>query len=352
MVLVDLGFKVLLVGRKRRCSLTMEERPYHVRRMRLLFEKGPAFYACYNVRLLLLLLCRRADLYVSNDLDTLIPNFLISRWRRKPLLYDSHEYFTGVPELAERPRIRGIWKWIERRCVPDLPLMITVNGSIAELYHKEYGVGVCVVRNVPESSFRGGEELTRADLELPAGKKILILQGSGINVQRGAEEAVEAMQYLEGVMLLIVGDGDVLPVLKRMVVQLNLSEKVRFVPRVPMSNLQAYTRVADGGLTLDKDTSINYRFSLPNKLFDYIHAGIPVLASDLPEIRKVVDGYEIGLITENHDPEVLAEKMKILLFDEASKVKWRANLPRAAADLCWEKEQVVLKEVIQKVFKQ
>jgi glycosyltransferase involved in cell wall biosynthesis len=350
MLMHEMGFEVLLIGRALRSSLPVNERPYSTLRIKLLFEGGALFYACFNVRLFLLLIFRKADFFYSNDLDTLLPNYLISKLKRKPLIYDAHEYFTGVPELVNRPRVQMIWKWIERRTVPHMKHMVTVNQSIAELYADEYGIEPAVVRNIPASSSGQWQRPTRKEMGLPENTKILILQGSGINIQRGAEEAVEAMKYTEGVLLLIVGGGDVIELLRKMAEQMGLQKKVRFVPKVPMEELRAYTSLADGGLTLDKDTNINYRFSLPNKLFDYIHAGIPVLASDLPEIRKIVDRYGIGLITPDHDPENLAAMMKQLLFDNDLRAGWMHNLPVAAKELCWEAEQHNLAIVIHNAF--
>lgn len=349
MLLHEMGFDVLLVGRIRRGSLPLDERLYRTRRMRLLFEKGPLFYACFNMRLLLFLLLRRADLYFSNDLDTLLPNFLISRIRRKPLIYDSHEYFTGVPELTKRPVVRRIWKRIERRLLPKIRHMATVNDSIAKLYQDEYGVLPVVIRNVPKR-LRGISAgwPTRTDMGLPTDRKVLVLQGAGINIDRGTEEAVQAMKYVENALLLIIGGGDVIDVLKRMVAEQSLQERVRFIPKLPMQELLSYTRLSDGGLTLDKDTNINYRYSLPNKLFDYIHAGIPVLASDLPEIRRIILRFDIGLLTKSHDPKELSIMMNKLLFDEGLRSKWMENLPTAATALCWEKEKPLLKELIEK----
>jgi glycosyltransferase involved in cell wall biosynthesis len=343
-VLVELGFEVLMVGRRKVDSPPMPDRNYETNRMRLLWEKGPIFYAEYNFRLFFMLLTHPSDLLISNDLDTLLPNFLIHKLKRIPIVYDSHEYFTATPELVDRPKVQRIWKWIERAIVPKLKKCITVNASIANLFEQEYNVPFKIVRNIPRRR-ENSEIPSRQALGLPEDKKIVLLQGSGINVQRGAEEAVEAMQYLDNVLLLIVGGGDVLPVLKTMVEKLSLSDKVKFVSRQTPEKLAGYTANADIGLTIDKDTNINYRFSLPNKLFDYIYAGVPVLATPLVELKNIIQHYEIGDFIENHDPEHIADKIKEMLGDEKRMNLYKENTRKAAAELNWENEKKTLVEI-------
>lgn len=322
----------------------MDNRPYAVRRMKLLFTKGPFFYACFNLRLFFFLLFQKTDLLFSNDLDTLLPNFLISRLKRKPLIYDSHEYFTEVPELVNRKKIQRIWKSIEKWIFPKLENIITVNDSIAGLYEKEYGKRPVIIRNIP-STKSILQKKSRAELGLPENKNILILQGSGINVQRGAEEMVEAMQFIDDAVLLIIGGGDVIPKLRQMANDLQLTEKVIIKPKLPYNEMMNYTVLADIGLTLDKDTNLNYRYSLPNKLFDYIHAGIPIISSSLVEIKKIIEQYDIGDFIPGHDPQHIADKLNTVLKDKGLIAGWKKNVNFAALQLTWEKEEQGLKEI-------
>jgi len=130
-----------------------------------------------------------------------------------------------------------------------------------------------------------------------------------------------------------------------MVITLSLQEKVRFVARQTPENLAGYTANADIGLTIDKDTNINYRFSLPNKLFDYIYAGIPVLATPLVELKNIIDHYEIGKFIENHDPKHIAATIKEMLLDENRMMQYKKNTIKASAELNWENEKKTLIEI-------
>jgi len=349
MTLKDAGYHVIVLGRVKSDSPDMPARRYRIRRFMLLFEKGPLFYASLNLRLLWFLFWHHADILIANDLDTLLPNYLISKLKRIPLVYDSHEYFTGVPELQNRKRVQKIWKKIEGHILPKLRYAFTVNESIAKLYFDEYGVRFDVIRNVPlpDDTLYPDKVSLRKSLNLPEDETIFILQGAGINIDRGAEEAVEAMQFARG-LLLIVGDGDVIPQLKEKVAGLQLEKKVKFVARQNPVVLRRYTRAADVGLTLDKDTNINYRFSLPNKLFDYLQAGIPVLASDLPEVSRVIKEYNAGLIAYDHDPKRLATLMEEIT-DPSLLEQLKPGIKRAAAELHWGKEKEKLVRLINSI---
>ncbi|HCA82648.1 MAG TPA: glycosyltransferase [Flavobacteriales bacterium] len=342
--LCEKGNTVTLIGRKRKNSTELPARAYKTVRMRLLLEKGAFFYAFFNLRLFFRLLFSKSDIIVSNDLDTLLACRMASRLKRIPLVYDTHEYFTEVPELVNRPRVRRIWERIEERIFPKLEHIITVNESIADMYHKKYGKTIHVVRNIP-SIKTGNEKKSRQELHLPEDKTILIIQGAGINIDRGNEEMVMAMEHLSNCLLLIIGNGDVVEDLKKLSQQLQLQDRILFFPRMEYSELMQYTRNSDIGITLDKDSNLNYKFSLPNKLFDFIHAGIPVLASDLPEVKRITLGYKTGHIVSSHDPKTIAAAIKKMMDDPKEMEAMRNNTKTAALDLTWEKECETLNKI-------
>ncbi|HTB08116.1 MAG TPA: glycosyltransferase [Bacteroidia bacterium] len=341
LTLSENGYDVLLVGRKKRNSPALSPRSYSTKRMSLLFETGIPFYAEYQFRLFWVLLFHKADLLFSNDLDTLLPNYTVSKLKGSPIIYDSHEYFTGVPELQNHAMKQKAWKWLERMIIPKLKYMFTVNESIAGLYHEEFGIDVKVMRNLPMKR-ELPDKRSRKELGLPEDKNIILLQGAGINIERGVEESIQAMQFINDSILLIVGDGDTIEELKELAIKLQLQEKVKFIPRLPFDELLQYTIQADLGLTLDKDSNINYRYSLPNKLFDYIYAGVPVLASPLIEVKKIIDHYKVGECIESHDPEHIASVIEAMLNDKAKLAMYKANALKAKEVLCWEMEKQVL----------
>lgn len=285
------------------------------------------------------------DLIFANDLDTLPAAYLAAKLRKKRLIYDTHEYFTETPELITRPRVQAVWKKIENYLFPKLTDILTVNASIAKLYSVKFNKKVYVSRNIPPT-FKPERLKTRTELGLPEDKKILILQGTGINIQRGAEETVLSMQYLENIVLLIVGSGDVIPTLKKMVEDHKLHHKVIFKAKMPFTELRQYTMNSDLGLAIDKDTNLNYHFSLPNKLFDYIHSGIPTLSSGLIELKQIIDRFDIGYYIQNHDPKHIASVIESIFSDNERYNTVKQNTFKAKEELSWENEEKVLTGVI------
>jgi glycosyltransferase involved in cell wall biosynthesis len=340
--LLSLQYDITLVGRMMQGSQPFE-RAYEIKRFHLWFSRGSLFYAALNIRLFFYLLFKKTDVILANDLDTLLPAYLVSRVRNKRLVYDSHEYFTEAEGLTGRAFQKNVWLVIERMIFPKLKDAYTVNQSIADIYTELYGVNVKVVRNIPELNPLTTVK-SREELGLPADKKILLLQGAYIDPDRGGVELVQAMQYVNDALLLIIGSGRDIENIKALIVQLDLSQKVRVLPKLPYEELRQYTALVDVGLSLDKPLHLNYTLSLPNKLFDYIHAGTPVLVSDLPELRRIVTTYKVGALAEKVEPVYLGARINEVL-QSPEYAQWKQNCLTARNELNWQHESRVLKEI-------
>ncbi len=341
------GFSVLLIGRRLKESLAVNLEVHSTRRFNMLFSQGPLFYFFYNLRLFLFLLfTNKPSLLYAADLDTLPANFLVSRLRKIPLIYDCHEYFTEVPELVGRRAKKKIWERIEAKLVPKLTYAIAVSDSISKAYEKRYGIVFETVRNV--SAFQKPDQK-----HLPTNQystTYLIIYQGALNLGRGIELMIDAMEFLDDATLILAGEGDISKKLRQMVNEKGLTEKVVFIGKLQPGDLRLLTWSCDIGLSLEEDMGLNYRYALPNKLFDYLQARIPVIVSDLPEMASVVNRYEIGEVLVKRTPEKLAEMLKQMLTNTEYRQIFAEKLELAAKDLCWENEQKKLMEIVNKAL--
>jgi len=336
------GAEVICTGRSLPGSPEPEALPFQIERFRMFFQRGPLFYAFYNWRLWWkLLVARKPDLFISNDLDTLPACYLAAKIRGVPLIYDSHEFFTETPELIHRKRVRAVWLWIEAYLLPRISHAVTVNDSIATFYRRLYGTPFRVVRNMPERKECKDRE---GHSEWRQGDQMIIYQGA-LNVGRGLELMIDAMQFLPGAHLVIAGSGDIEAELKERMVERGVQERIEFVGRLLPKDLTCLTMQADLGISLEEDRGLNYRYALPNKLFDYIQCRVPVLCSALPEMAWIVDSYGVGKTTLERDPERMARIIEDMLKKSAAGA-WNKALEKAAEDLCWEKELEIYRDLL------
>lgn len=315
---------------------------FRVVRLNLLFKKGPLFYAELNLRLFFKLLLTKVDAVHSNDLDTLLACYLASKIKRKPIVYDSHEFFTEVPELLNNPFARNIWLRIEQWIFPHLRFITTVNNSIATEYELRYGIRPRVVRNIANAP-KGKEALP---VDKPDRPFVVIMQGAGINIDRGAEELLEAFTLLPAyIHLKIIGKGDVFETLKKMRLDLNLENQVQVIDSLPYAELMKHTAEAHLGATLDKATNPNYALSLPNKIFDYMRAGLPVLSSSVVEVANIVNTHKCGTVLKAVEPKYIAEA--IAYYANNTENYWRTKIKAetAAKAYSWETEFKVFEEI-------
>lgn len=340
--LSDNGFKVHLIG-----STWGDETPvtrnYPTEKIKIVSRTLKTAYPEFNFKLYQRLntLVTKDTILYCNDLDALLAHHLIAKKKNIPLIYDSHEIFTEMPSVKGR-FTQKIWQWVEKSIMPHIRYMIAASGSYADWFVEKYGiVRPTIVRNFPQKNFHFSE--------IRNSPKILLYQGM-LNPSRGLEKILLALPQIENVVLHIAGDGPLRKELEILVHELSLEEKVKFLGKIPPKKLVKITRNADIGLSIEENNGQSYYYSLPNKISDYIQAGVPILTSSFPEMKKIVTQYQVGEVIENHSPEELKSKIEQLLA--LGKGYYHNHLRIAAEELCWENEEKALLSVIHRVKKE
>lgn len=325
--LVKCGFDIIIVGRKLQNTKEVNLQGIKTFRFNLIFNKGKLFYLEYNLRLLVFLLFQKIDILCAVDLDTIVPNVLISKLRNKMLIYDAHEYFTEVPELVGRNFEKKIWKSIEKWAIPKCNKMYTVAPLIANLFNKEYSTKCDVIYNYPLSQIQN----TNPN---PNSTKIILYQGD-LNEGRGLENAILAMKNIPA-ELWIAGDGEIYKSLEIIIEQNLLKSKVKLLGKVTPVELKNITSNAFIGLNLLENKGLNYYYSLANKFFDYIQHSVPSINMNFPEYQSIVNQYKCALLIENIEVKTIENALLNILNDENLYSQLRNNCDIARSYLQWE----------------
>lgn len=329
--LFNAGYEILLVGKKETNSKPIR-RNYSTKRINVFFKKSILFYAEFTVKLFFLLLFTKKDMLLSNDLDTLLPNYIVGLLQNKRLIYDSHELFPEVPELVNRPFAKNFWLSLERKILPKLKNTYTVCDSIANFYDTKYNTNFKTIVNLPSKK----EIITSSFPFNYKDKKIILYQGV-VNIGRGLELIISTMPFLKNCILVIIGDGDIFEIMKKKVIKKKLHHKIYFLGKINPIKLHQLTPLANLGISIEEDLGLNYRFALPNKIFDYIQAEVPILISNLPEMKKVVINYKVGEIVYQREPRKLANQIEQILEKDFTK-----ELKNAKEKLIWEHQETKL----------
>lgn len=338
--LTNAGYKVTLVGFKRKNSPPLAGRPYHQKRIPILAEQGKLLYGGYWIMLFFYLLFKRCDALCAIDLDTILPVYLVSLIRNKRRVYDAHELFTELKEVVTKPREKKIWDWIERTTVPNFHHNYTVGDFCALYFLEKYGKQFAVVRNAT----------VLQPLTIPEKKDRYILYQGWVNEGRCFEELIPAMQQVNAT-LIVCGEGNFFSQAKELAIQYNVQDKIAFKGFVPPDELKTYTANAYIGLTLFHAISKSNEYSLANRFFDYMHNGVPQVCMNFPEYRKVNEEYEIGiLVSEPMTPDHIATALNKLLSDTAYYNRLQGNCLQAREKYCWQHEEKTLLKVYEEVF--
>jgi len=333
--LVAAGHEVTWVGRLRPDSIPVDHTPYRQVRLRGLFEKGPGFYLEHNLRVFFYLLSRDTDLFWAVDLDMAPAIWLASACRRKPRLMDAHELFCEMRELKDRHFSRFVWRCIERLMIPRFPTGCTVSEPIARHYQAIYGVRYVVVRNLP----------VRYALEEGSSAEPFILYQGAVNEGRCFEQLIPAMAHVE-MPLHIYGKGNFLRQAKELVQKYGVADKVFFKGILPPAALQRVTIQAYVGISLFEKGVLQNEWSLANRFFDFIQAGVPQLCSDFPEYRKVVEKYPVASLLDDHCPMAIAKALNKMIQNQVLHMSMHDACRKAAMVFHWQGEEKALLEML------
>lgn len=333
------GYSVTLVGRKLPSSPPLSPKRFTQRRISCWFSKGKMFYAEYNIRLFLFLLFKKMDAICAIDLDTILPSLYISRWKKIPRIYDAHELFSELKEVISRPAIQKAWLRIEKKAVPKFQYGYTVSDSIAAEFQRRYGVKYATIRNVPVL-----EKLSA----VPTTERFILYQGA-VNEARGFEYLIPAMQWVNS-RLVICGDGNFMPQLKKLIEKYQLQDKIELKGMLPPSSLFIIAQQAYIGVAVPEKEGLNQYLALPNKFFDYIHATLPQVTVDYPEYKKINDQFEVAVLIESKEPERIAEAINNLLVNDVLYQRLKQNCLKAREELNWQKEEKKLVSFYQSIF--
>ncbi|MFW6347474.1 MAG: glycosyltransferase [Cyclonatronaceae bacterium] len=291
------------------------------------------------------------DIIHAHDLDALIATAKIAKNRGNVLIYDSHELHTEVHSLQNRRLTRSIWRHYEKKYIPYADYIITVSQGIAEELQRRYELLYTpyVIRNFTdiqsESSpapefLNTSEELRR---QLPKTSKLALYQGILQN-GRGLEMMIEAIAAEPDWGLVICGDGPIREILERGVRELHAEDRIYFTGMISRELLAAITPHCDVGLLLTEPLGLSHYYSLPNKLSEYIHAGLPIIATELPEITRIIRQYKIGctLPINAFTPE---QVRRGLAYITEHSERLRRHLPAAAEELNWAREKKILQNL-------
>lgn len=335
------GYDVELIGRKRSDSKLLENRPFQQQRLSCLFSKGFLFYAEYNIRLFFVLIFHRADIFGACDLDTALAVMLASKLKGKKSVFDAHEHFTEVPEVERRRFVKSVWHRIGRWTIPRFTVRYTVGEALAEVLKKEYNASFAVIRNLPKTGDIPVLPLSERD-------RLIVYQGA-LNEGRGLEQAIAAMKLLpHDFKLMLIGEGDLSVQLREQAKREGLNERVIFRGFESPENLRAITSKAMVGLNLLEARSRSYYYSLANKFFDYMHAGVPSINMRFPEYLQIIQEVPVGICIEELTSKAIADAVLLLIDNTEILRSMMETCVQARMMYVWENEEKRLIEMFKR----
>ena len=329
-------YNVTLVGSNTRNPPILKTYKFNTHRINTFFQSGFLFYLEFNFRLLYYFYSNVFEIIYSVDLDTILPATLYCRLRKKiKHVFDSHEYFTELPELENRKFVKKIWEIIGKFSVPKTDLCFSVNEVLSKELSLKYGKTFYSIRNITKKS----------DILIQQKDHSMILYQGAVNVGRGLEEMILVMKHFPDHIFYIVGDGPEKSKLEQVKNQ-NTVSNVRFLGKIEPHLLSSYTAQAYIGANLLENKSKNYYYSLANKFFDYTANQVPSLNMDFPAYNALNEKHEVAVLIPNLKLNTIKEALNKLIFDKNFYNSLKSNCKVAGVDWTWESEEKKLLKVI------
>ena len=270
----------------------------------------------------------------SIDLDTLAAGWASAGIRRKPLVFDAHEFYTELPEVVGRGFVGPFWRALERFLLPKVRHNFTVSRTIADALEQRYGQPFRVLPNYP----------LRSEAPAQEHEGYILYQGT-LNTGRGLEALMQASKE-QDFAVRIAGEGDLSEELRAMA-ENSGARQVDFLGYLAPAELKKQTQAAWLGFNLLENRGLSYYYSLANKFFDYLQAGLPQLAPDFPEYRRINERWEVAILIDEPDPRKIAEAVQSLRDDPERWARMRENCLKAREVLCWENLEPELRQFYQ-----
>jgi glycosyltransferase involved in cell wall biosynthesis len=295
------------------------------------------FYIEFNIRLLIGISRQKADLIWAADFFSLPACFIAAKWMNARIYYDSREVYTGIYGISTRPLLKKLVYYLEKWLIQRTDRVFVTGLMDMEVIQTLYGIRhVHLLRNLPRRLKRISpfqfDFIRKSDVSL-----ILCYQGTLVH-GRGISTCLKIAERLPICGLVLLGWGEHIDEYKKKAESMKISDRVWFPGKIPQNQLIRYTAGADIGLALIDDVSLNNRLALPNKLFEYIMAGIPVLVSDCPQMVDIVNKFQVGAVIQNNDPEIAASVIKHWTDNPRLYQKLKNNCIKASETLNWEVE--------------
>lgn len=322
----------------------LQEGPlFNVQVLDLPSGRGPAYFWRFDRLAGKTTKDRRAKVFFASDLFALAPMARAAKRNQARLVFDSRELYPHLDSFVGRPWVRMFWSAVERRYIKHTDLVFTVNRSIATRMVAAHGIETPVVlHNVtPRQEVRRTNKL-REELGISPDTRIALYQG-GIRPGRGLPGLIEAARTIEKAAFVIIGSGELSETLS---IQARGLTNVFFLPHISPDKLLSYTASADLGVHLLEPTCLNHELALPNKIFEYLMAGLPVVASNLPEIRRVVVDFDVGIAVDPNDSETVVAAIRRALYDEEDRTSRQKNIPKVFEHYNWENDKKRFQDAI------